>query len=215
MKGKKKKIITRQKALIMGAQMLSAVFNPLYLPIVGLMALFAFSYLTLLPLLYKLQVLILVYWFTVLMPMAIIRLYRHYQGWNLIELGHREKRAVPYVISIACYFLCTYLMEQLHIPHFMRSILVSALAIQIACALINSWWKISTHTAAIGGVAGALFAFGEIFMFNPVGWLSLTILVAGALGTSRMILRQHSLSQVLGGFAVGLVIAPCCILLLP
>ena len=56
MKGKKKKIITRQKALIMGAQMLSAVFNPLYLPIVGLMALFAFSYLTLLPLLYKLQV---------------------------------------------------------------------------------------------------------------------------------------------------------------
>ena len=156
MKGKKKKIITRQKALIMGAQMLSAVFNPLYLPIVGLMALFAFSYLTLLPLLYKLQVLILVYWFTVLMPMAIIRLYRHYQGWNLIELGHREKRAVPYVISIACYFLCTYLMEQLHIPHFMRSILVSALAIQIACALINSWWKISTHTAAIGGVAGAL-----------------------------------------------------------
>ena len=30
-----------------------------------------------------------------------------------------------------------------------------------------------------------------------------------------MILRQHSLSQVLGGFAVGVVIAPCCILLLP
>ena len=29
------------------------------------------------------------------------------------------------------------------------------------------WWKISTHTAAIGGVAGALFVFGEYFGFNP------------------------------------------------
>ena len=91
MKGKKKKIITRQKALIMGAQMLSAVFNPLYLPIVGLMALFAFSYLTLLPLLYKLQVLILVYWFTVLMPMAIIR--------DGTSLSWGIARSVPFLMS--------------------------------------------------------------------------------------------------------------------
>jgi membrane-associated phospholipid phosphatase len=67
------------------------------------------------------------------------------------------------------------------------------------------WWKISTHTAAIGGVAGALFVFGEFFAFNPVWWLSLVFVLAGLLGTSRMILRQHSLLQVVAGFIVGLV----------
>jgi membrane-associated phospholipid phosphatase len=85
----------------------------------------------------------------------------------------------------------------------MRSIVTAALIIQIVCALINVWWKISTHTAAIGGVAGALFIFSEVFRFNPIWWFSLTLIIAGILGTSRMILRQHTLLQVVVGFFVG------------
>jgi membrane-associated phospholipid phosphatase len=82
----------------------------------------------------------------------------------------------------------------------------------MACALINVWWKISTHTAAIGGVAGALIAFSLIFGFNPIWWLCLVIILAGMVGTSRMILRQHSLSQVITGFGIGLVSAFCVLL---
>ena len=206
--------MSREKSLILAARLLSVVFTPFYLPTVGLMALFLFSYLNLLPWLFKIEVLLLVYLFTVVMPILIIRLYRHFQGWSLIELGRRERRAIPYIISIGCYFLCTYQMNALHIPHFMSSIVVAALFIQMICAIINSWWKISTHTAAIGGVAGGLFAFGEIFAFNPVGWLCLVLIIAGLLGTSRMILRQHTLSQVLSGFGVGLVTAALTILLM-
>lgn len=82
---------------------------------------------------------------------------------------------------------------------------MAALVIQILCAIINVWWKISTHTAAIGGVTGALLAFSFLFAFNPVWWLCLTILVAGLLGSSRIILRQHTLPQVLTGYAIGLL----------
>ena len=112
---------------------------------------------------------------------------------------------VPYVISILCYFFCVFLMDLFHIPHFMGAILSAALFIQVVCALINVWWKISTHTAAIGGVAGGLFIFGEYFGFNPVWWLCLVFILAGILGSSRMILRQHTLAQVLLGFIVGFV----------
>ena len=98
-------------------------------------------------------------------------------------------------------------MALFHIPHFMISILIAALLIQIVCALINPWWKISTHTAAIGGVAGALMAFAFIFMFNPIWWLCLVLILAGAVGTSRMILRQHTLAQVVTGFIVGWLLA--------
>ena len=59
--------------------------------------------------------------------------------------------------------------------------------------------------AAIGGVAGALFVFGEFFGFNPVWWLCLVLILAGVLGSSRMILRQHTLPQVVTGFFVGVV----------
>lgn len=197
----------RHNNIILAARVMSMVFTPFYLPLVGLIGLFLFSYLSLLPILYKLTVLAVVYLFTILIPTLLIHLYRRYQGWTLIELGRKERRAVPYIISIMSYLCCTYIMESMHIPHFMGSILIAALIVQIVCAFVNVWWKISTHTAAIGGVTGALFAFGEIFSFNPLWWICITILLGGLLGTSRMILRQHSLSEVVGGYLVGLVCA--------
>jgi len=188
------------------------VFTPFYLPLVGLLALFLFSYLSLYPWGFKLRVIALVYLFTILLPTFLIRLYRRYNGWTPIELGRKERRMVPYIISILCYFVCVYLMEQLHIPHFMASIVIAALVVQIVCALINMFWKISTHTAAIGGFAGALFVFADAFGFNPVWWFCLLFVLAGLLGSSRMILRQHTLGQVVTGFLVGAVCTVLAIL---
>ena len=184
------------KNIIIASRVVSMVFTPFYLPTLGLLALFSFSYLSLLPFQYKAIVIAIVYFFTILLPTLLIHVYRRHQHWNLIELGQRERRMVPYVLSILCYFTCVYIMRSLHIPHFMSSIVVAALCIQIICAIVNGWWKISTHTAAIGGVVGALVAFAAIFGFNPLPWLCITIIIAGILGTSRMILRQHSLSEV-------------------
>ena len=197
----------REKTIILTARIVSLVFTPFYLPILGLVALFTLSYLRQMPWPYKFQVLIMVYLFTVLLPTVLIHLYRRYQGWTLIQLGNKERRMVPYVISILCYFACVYWMDYFHIPHFMSNIVTAALFIQIVCALINVWWKISAHMAAIGGVAGALFVFAELFGFNPVWWHCLVFVVAGILGTCRMILRQHTLLQVVAGFLVGIVCA--------
>jgi membrane-associated phospholipid phosphatase len=197
--------MTKEKTIIIAARITSMVFTPFYLPTLGLMALFVFSYMNQMPWGYKFQLLTLVYLLTVVLPTLLIHFYRRHHGWSLIELGHKERRMVPYVISILCYFFCIYLMDYFHVPHFMGNIVGAALFIQIVCALINVWWKISTHTAAGGGVAGALFVFGEFFGFNPVWWLSLVLILSGVLGTSRMILRQHTLAQVVAGFVVGLV----------
>lgn len=199
--------VKRERQVILAARILSMLFTPFWLPIIGLMALFLFSYMSIFPWYYKLQVLMLVYLFTILLPTALIRSYRRYHGWTLIELGHREKRMIPYLISIACYCCCVYIMHRLHMPHFMAAIVVAALTVQIVCAIINVWWKVSEHTAAIGGMGGALFAFAEYLNFNPVWWMSLIFLVAGMVGTSRMILRQHSLGQVVGGFWIGFLFA--------
>lgn len=203
----------KEKKIIFTAKVLSVLFTPFYLPILGLLILFIFSYLSLLPLTYKLFLLLMFYLFTVFLPTALIRFYRRYQGWTLIELGSRERRAIPYVISIFSYLLCYYIMAATHVPHFMGSILIAALVIQVACAIINLFIKISTHTAAIGGVTGALLAFSVIFSFNPVWWLCIVLLLAGMVGTSRMILRQHSLRQVVLGYLAGVACSFVSVLL--
>ena len=196
----------KEKHIILAAKVISIVFTPFYLPLLGLVLLFALSHLSMLPATFKLEVLLLVYVFTALLPTLFIKLYRRMQGWSRIDLGQKERRMVPYIISIACYFTCYYVMNRLQFPRFMSNILMAALMIQLLCAVINIWWKISTHSAAIGGVAGALLAFSAIFIFNPVKWLSLVLIVAGLVGTSRMILRQHTLEQVVAGFAVGFIV---------
>lgn len=206
--------MTREKGIIYTAHIVSIIFTPFYLPLVGLILLFTLSYMKMLPMRYRLEVLIMVYFFTILLPTFLIRFYRRHQGWTLIELGRRERRMVPYFISIMCYFSCIWLMEHMHIYHFIGSILMSALLVQMTCAICNVWWKISTHTAAIGGVAGALFGFSLIFGFNPVWWYCVVLVVAGILGSARMILRQHSLAQVMAGFAVGFTCAAVGVLYL-
>lgn len=118
-------------------------------------------------------------------------------------MGIKERSVVPYVISILCYFGCYYFLNSVHVPHVIGGIVVVAMVVQVLCALINVWWKISTHTAAIGGVAGGLVAFSFKFAFNPVWWLCLVLILAGMVGTARMILRQHSLFQVVMGFLTG------------
>lgn len=195
-----------EKKIIIAARTISMVFTPFYLPLAGLLALFLFSYMSLMPWLYKLTVLVMVYLLTILLPTLLIHAYRNYQGWTRLQIGARERRMMPYIIAILCYFACYYIMSWLRIPQFMANILVAALVIQVVCAIVNVWWKISTHTAAIGGFEGALVAFSMLFAFNPMWWFCVILIVAGMVGTSRMILRQHTLSQVVVGFLAGMVI---------
>lgn len=197
----------KEKNIILAARIMSMIFTPFYLPLVGLVALFLFSYMSLLPLAYKLPMLLMVYISTILMPSLLIHLYRKFQGWTSKELGRKERRIVPYLISILCYFGCFFLMEYRNTPRVISIILVAALVIQMVCALINVWWKISTHTAGIGGLAGGLVVYSIAFSFNPIWWLAFVILLAGMVGTARMILRQHTLAQVVTGFLVGVVCA--------
>ena len=203
----------KEKNIILISRVVSMMFTPFYLPLVGLAALFFFSYLNTFPLYYILIVMGIVWLFTVLLPTRLIHLYRRYHGWTPIQLGVRERRMVPYVISILCYFICFYILSLRHTPHTITSILIAALAVQMLCAMTNVWWKVSTHSAAIGGVAGGLLSFSLIFNFNPVWWLCLVILLGGMVGTSRMILRQHTLPQVVVGFFMGLLCSAVTILL--
>ncbi len=187
------------------ARLLSWLFRPYYMPLVGFVALFTLTYLRLLPAGYKIYVLVVVYVFTILFPQAGAWVYRKVNGWAAHHLRIRQNRSVPYVWSIVSYMACWYLMHRMHLPHYMQGIIVSALMIQLVCAVINIWWKISTHAAGAGGIIGALVAYSVIFMFNPVNWLCVLILLSGAVGSSRMWLRQHTLSQVVVGTLVGVV----------
>lgn len=193
------------KFLVMTAQAVSLLYSPLYLPVVAFIVLFMFSYLNLLPLRTKALFILIVYFFTLLLPHLTIYSYRKINGWTRHQMGRRERRFVPYVVSIVSYSALLYLLYSIHMPRFTLGVIGGALTIQIVCALVNSRIKISTHAAASGGVIGALMAFSFIFAFNPTWWLCLTILLCGMVCTARLILRQHTYAEIGWGVAIGLV----------
>ncbi|MBQ8737704.1 MAG: hypothetical protein IJY78_07810 [Bacteroidaceae bacterium] len=201
------------KRLILASKVISSVFSPFYAPLWAFIFLFTFSYLRLLPLGYKIFVLATIYCFTVLIPRLGIMIFRKLNKWTHWQLSNRNNRHVPYILSLASYISCLMLMMNMNMPMFVRGILLAAIVSQIVCAILNLWWKVSTHLVGIGGMTGTLIAFGFLFYFNPLWPLCILLFIAGLLGSSRMILRQHTLAQVTAGFAIGLVSTTTIILM--
>ncbi len=193
------------KTIITIARVLSALFRPAYYPLVGFIILFAFTYLSIFPWVFKLWVVAMVYFFTVLLPTACTNAYRRLRGWRVHELRHQQKRMVPYAIHLCCYLCCMFIMRSIHLPRFMLAILAVSLLVQAACLLVNLRWKVSMHSAGAGAVTGALVAYAQLFGFNPVWWLCGSILLCGLVMTSRTLLRQHTLWQVLAGALLGIL----------
>ena len=203
--------IVADRTLIRTARVISAIFTPFSIPFLAFLILFLFSYLRIMPIQYKLIVLGVVYCFTILMPTLTIFLFRKINGFSPEDLGERKRRFMPFLLTITSYVFCLVMMHRLNIPWYMTGIILAALIMMVICIVVNLKWKLSEHMAGVGAIVGGLVSFSALFGYNPVWWLCLFILIAGVLGTARIILQHHTLGEVLVGFAVGLI---CSLLML-
>ena len=203
--------IVADRTLIRTARVISAIFTPFSIPFLAFLILFLFSYLRIMPIQYKLIVLGVVYCFTILMPTLTIFLFRKINGFSPEDLGERKRRFMPFLLTITSYVFCLVMMHRLNITWYMTGIILAALIMMVICIVVNLKWKLSEHMAGVGAIVGGLVSFSALFGYNPVWWLCLFILIAGVLGTARIILQHHTLGEVLVGFAVGLI---CSLLVL-
>lgn len=199
--------IIADKTMLRVARVTSVLFTPFSIPFLSFLVLFLFSYLRIMPTMYKLFVLGIVYCFTILTPTITIFLFRKINGFARQELGERKKRYMPILLTIISYIFCLMMMYKLNIPWYMTGIIWASLIVSVICILVNLKWKLSEHMAGMGGVVGGLVSFSALFGYNPVGWLCLFILIAGILGSARIILGHHTLGEVFSGFVVGFVCA--------
>jgi len=204
---KEKENMIADKTMLRVAKVTSALFTPFSIPFLSFLVLFLFSYLRIMPMAYKLIVLGIVYCFTILTPVVTIFLFRKINGFDIQELTERKKRYVPILLTIISYVFCLLMMRKLNIPWYMTGIILTALIVSVICMIVNLKWKLSEHMAGMGGVIGGLVSFSALFGYNPVVWLCVFILIAGVLGSARIILGHHTLGEVIGGFTVGLLVS--------
>ena len=195
---------TNERALRTASRLLSVVFPPFMVPSVAILLLFLFTFLAYMPLIYKVIIIGTVYFFTVIVPMLSIYLYQRFCGKGIQELKEKEKRFIPYALTAISYCTCAIILYRLYAPLYLSAIVIATIFCMLLCGGINLKWKISTHTASCGMLTGGLLSYSVIFHFNPLGWLCGFILLSGLIGTARMILKQHSLLEVIIGFVVGM-----------
>jgi len=200
-----------ERILMRIARVVSAVFSPFSIPFLAFLLLLLVSYLHIMPLMYKLTILALVFIFTILTPILAILTYCRLHHLKMSDLNTRGLRFMPFIFTIVSYGCCLAVMRKMNIPWYMSGIILAALLMQLLCIIFNLKWKLSEHMAGAGAIIGGVVAFSELFGYNPVWWLCIIILMAGVLGSARITLGHHSIGEVLGGLVVGMV---CSLLVL-
>lgn len=188
------------------ARVISIVFHPLLIPTLGfLLLLNSGFYFALLPWSVKRFMLLTIFISTCILPAISILILALSPKFD-INMEKSADRILPLILSSIFYYTGYLVLERLPVFPVYNLFLIASVLVQIALIVVSLKWKISAHSAAIGALLGGIIALSFRLQNNPVLILSLLILVAGLVGTSRLVLLKHTSSQVYAGFLLGFLI---------
>lgn len=129
-----------------------------------------------------------------------------------------RKERIPVLILCSIYYGITYyFIRSLDVAYYhsffglFLSFLTGGIIISLLSLIITVRWKISLHGLGIGALVGGMLAFTqELQPMTNLYEVSIInsglIVLIGALATSRLILKAHTVNQVIVGSLLGLVI---------
>ena len=210
--------------LKIAAQIISVLFHPLmiltYMLILFILAnpyLFGVSNISE----HKSKILILqVFFSTFFIPAFSVAMLRFLGFVQSFELREKEERIAPYIITGIFYlWMFRNFLGNSLIPTAYTSFVLGATISLFIAFFINIFSKISAHAVGMGGLVGMvmitmlLFSYGSFEVSLPLmGTLHLTmvtillivIVLAGLVGTARLVMKAHEPMDLYGGYLVGL-----------
>ena len=189
------------------AHFFSWIFQPLLMPLYGAvlflnLPFYAFS---LLPDAVKWYVISCNLLFTFLMPVFIITLMKRFKMISSVTLDNREDRKYPILFTAVFYIVNYYFLKKVHLPAPYLFFLLAGMFSLISTLFITNYWKISMHMTGIGGLCGSFILLIFIWPIDLRLILAILFLVAGIIGSARLILNVHTPAQVAAGFFAGLL----------
>ena len=124
-----------------------------------------------------------------------------------IHIRRRQDRYVPILVALAAMGLCLTILVVGSAPRVLIALLASLLSTIVAGGVVTLRWQISGHAAAAAGSIGiCALCFGTwVLALSP-----LVVLICAA----RLVLRDHTLWQLVAGVALGGILSPLVMLAL-
>lgn len=191
----------------------SGLFHPLFLP--SFLAILAFqldhpdalAYNTEVRIYLLLQIFVL----GTLLPFISVAMLIWAKKISDIMVSERQQRQLPYLINALCLAILYVNLRQLGLADFITGSVAGALLAVVLAYGINFRWKISAHAIGMGGGIGMLLALAYEWQVWPLPILGLWVLLAGLVGSSRLVLAAHTPAQVYAGYGVGLLSLYICL----
>jgi hypothetical protein len=186
------------------AKIISVLFHPIIIPSLGFLLLFnSGTYLAYLPFDYKKMILIIVVLCTFVIPLSLIPFFLYQKMIFDIQLSQSRERYIPLVLSFSLFLFCYFLLRRIPIPPDYKAFCLGCTLSVLIILLVTHRWKISLHMVGIGGLTGLIGYLIVYMQVNLEFYLILTLLVAGLVGTARLILEAHKPFEIYTGFLVG------------
>lgn len=194
------------------ARIISTVFSPFLVPTYAILMALWLSILFVVPDSTKLTVAGVTFLLTAVLPMLLIVALYRVKAVNSIGLAERTERLVPYLCAVVCYSSLAVYLNSVHSPIWLTMFAVGGGLAVLVTLVINRWWKISAHAAAMGGFTAFVYLLyhSQLLIFGGMPMLYAAVIITGLVGTSRVALGLHTPMQVIAGAANG---AACIILL--
>lgn len=144
--------------------------------------------------------------FTVILP-ALMFLVFYKMGWiSDVNLTVRKERVIPTFITLGLFYALFYLLyANPQVNSVFTTLFIGAVGGVLVANVITTFWKISIHALGVGALPGSFIAIG-ISNGNFLWWIIIAgILLLLTVATSRLILKRHTLGQVIAGGALGII----------
>ncbi len=188
------------------AKIISIVFHPVLVPTLGMVLLMNSGfYFSMLSWEGKRFVLLVVFFTTCILPLLLVSIMAINPRFD-ISMPKSTDRVIPQLAGAVFYYLGFILLGRMNIFPVFKLFMLAGVLVLVALLIVSFKWKISNHMAAIGAITGAFFALSFRKGLNPIYSLVIVILVSGLVGTARLILKKHTIGQVVAGYILGFAI---------
>jgi len=125
------------------------------------------------------------------------------------QMPTAKERTIPLMSSMIFYFWISHVFNSMPgtpVPLIFKVLFLGNLWGIVVLFMINIFTKISMHTAAAGGMIGIIIVLMNISPVNMTVPLMVSIVIAGIIGTARMVLGVHQKGDIWLGYIVGIIV---------
>lgn len=134
--------------------------------------------------------------FSSILPMVFIIRGARQGRWDGHHVRDREHRVVPLLVGLASTGIGLAILLVGDAPRAVVALTVAMAVTLAACIAVTAWWKVSLHAAVAGGAVVMV-----ALLYGP--WALLLVVPLVVVCWSRVVLRDHTVAQVVVGALLG------------